>query len=320
MNAVLRRSTLAIGAVLACAALAAAEEKTKVAFTHVDGRTSAYDLTVGLDTTTGATSDARHEEAKTTTTLSMTMTLVERAAATLGVTFADLKLTQKISAPAGEIEVEVAGSDVTVKRGGASVVDTKNKVGVEYSAALLAQFAYLGKEGSLTLDDRGGVAKVEGPDEFIRFFSADLSSGLFVLQAPPQPVGTGESWNVEHTVDKLRGLDLSTSPINVVTTFTLTEVKTVGGAKIATIAVASKLVDSNDLSAKAEGGAFNGKTVLIPEMTRSATGSIAFDLDAGRIVESTVTVDLSVKVKVTVEKEDVTSTLAGKATVSAKLK
>jgi hypothetical protein len=313
---------VATALVCSLAAASRAADKTEIAFKFENERKAAYDLSIDLDVTTGALKAGRREESKTTTNMTMTMNVTENVpedgAAKLAVTFEDLKLTQKISAPAGEINVEVSGADVVVKRGGSPVIDTKKNVGKDLAAGLLAQFAFVGKEGTLTVGKAGALASVEGPDEFTRFMDADLKAGLFVLRAPAEAIGLGESWSVERSIAKLRGLDLGTSPIVVKTTFKLEGVEDADGKKIAKVTVKSELKDNEDLSAKGVGGAFDGQTILIETVERDATGTVEFDVNDGFVVSSTLDVDMSLKLTVTVDKEEITTTLAGTAKVASK--
>ena len=208
MKTVLRPAALATALVCILAAASSATEKAEIAFKFENERKSAFDLSFDLDVTAGALKSGRREESKTTTNMSMTMNVTESVTedggAKLAVTFEGLKLTQKITSPAGELNVEVDGNDVVVKRGSASLIDTKKNVGKDLAAGLLAQFAFVGKEGTLSVGKGGELAGVEGPDEFTRFMTADLKSGLFVLRAPAEAIGEGESWSVERPIAKLR--------------------------------------------------------------------------------------------------------------------
>lgn len=322
MKTTLRSIGLAAAGLLATAAFAA--ENTELSFQYRDGEKSVYDLTISLDVTTSAMRQGRKEMSQTNTTMSLAMDVVdhmaEGEAATLGVTFHDLKLDQKITAPAGSIEVGVDGADVTVKRGGSPVIDTKNKVGADLAVALLGQFAFLDKEGTITPDADGGIGSISGPDEFKRFMTADLKSGLFLLSMPTAPVAETETWETQRTISSLRGLDFSASPIAVKTAFTLKSVTEKEGKKIATIAVESNVVETENLSAKGTGGAFDGQTILIPEVKRTATGIVLFDVTRGTVVESNLSVDLNVKIKVAVEGEDVETAFSGTGTVKSKLR
>jgi len=324
MTNILRPAAVATAIICVLGATTRAADKTELAFTFENERKSAYDLSVNLEVTAGALKDGRREESKTTTDMTMTMNVTENVpeegATNLAVTFDELKLTQKIAAPAGEINVEVAGTDVVVKRGGTALIDTKKNVGKDLAGGLLAQFAFVGKEGTLTVGKAGALSGVDGPDEFTRFMDADLKSGLFVLRTPVEAIGVGESWNVERQISKLRGLDLGNSPITTKTTFKLEGVEVVNDKKIATVSVKSELADNLDLTAKGVGGAFDGQTVQIEEVERGATGTIEFNVDDGFVVSSTLDVNLKVKVTVTVDKQEVTTTLSGTAKMEAKRK
>jgi hypothetical protein len=238
----------------------------------------------------------------------------------LKVTFRDLALTQDIKGPAGSIKLEVSGKKVKVTRDRTTVVDTEKKVGADLAPGLLKEFAFVGVEGTLTLDERGNVTSVAGPDDFKRFVAADAGPGLFVLETPTASLNVGESWkSTERSITSLRGIDLSGDPIEFQTTFTLKSVDTEGDARIALIAVKSELEMTDGISGKAKGGALGGKSILIPELKRKVTGTVRFDLEKGVAVATELSVELSVRIEVGSGEDKVSSTLDGDAKISLKL-
>jgi hypothetical protein len=319
----MKKMLAALGIAAALAVTSRAAEKTEVVYRFREGDEASYELKIELDTTSSATMSGREEKSTTKTTMSLDMDMATHTAeaAELTVAFKNLKLSQTIGGPAGQINVEVEGEKVKVTRGGATVIDTEKKVGVERAPGLTREFSFLGKDGTVVVDDRGRIVRIDGPEAFTRFVSADTGVGLFVLETPTEAVAAGESWtSTEKTIKSLRGLDLSGDPIELKTTYTLEAVAEDEGARIATISVKSSVDIDVGLSGRAKGGALNGKSVSIPRLTRSVTGTVHFDLENGKVVDSEVSVEMTVKIEVGSGEEKVASALEGTAKISTKLK
>lgn len=325
---------------------ARAEEAYELRYRFTEGATSTYALHVELDVSTSAKRGAEEQESSADTKLDLLMQVVEhepkestRAKPTLAVTFRDLVVSQKLKGPEGDIAVTIRGEKVKVERGFSVVIDTEKGEGKDLAKGLLKEFAFLGKEGTLTVEPDGRVSAVDGPSEFRSFVApgsgaaggsgsggeALTGAGLWVLQTAGEPVRIGESWQSSgRKIERLRGLDLSENPLVVKLGYALKEVAEEGGRKIARVAVKSANL-ARDLSGKVSNESLTAAPVTIRTFERTVKGTVRFDVESGRLVES----DLSVKLNVTVEmkvgdgetdgEEIVKTTISGTARVQLKL-
>jgi len=327
----LARSLSGGAIVLAIALFARAEEKYSLRFQYRDGEKSVYDMTVKLDVTTSAAQLSQRQESSSSTQLRLSMDVVDRVQEgkkpSLGVTFRDLSVEQKLAGPAGDVSVTISGRDVVVKRGEGTIVDTKKGEGLQLASGLLREFGFLDTEGTVVLEPEGRIGAVTGSKEFEQFLAAETGSSLFVLETPPGPVGVGETWAApERSVSRLRGLDLSANPVPVKTRFTLEGLEERPGGRLARIAVRSETAQK-DLSATASSDALGSQPVTITSFERTATGVVLFDIARGELVESELDVKLSVKMEMSFDspqspggKEKVETSLAGTARVTTKLR
>ncbi|MHC5053440.1 MAG: hypothetical protein ACYTKD_01845 [Planctomycetota bacterium] len=315
MRSFARRASAAATAATAALALASAvwaAESHEIAFKFTEGEKSSYGIDIQLDiTTTAERGGQKQESSARTKKLALVMDVVERAAKEgvraspeLAVTFRDLAVEQEISGAAGEITLEISGEDVVARRGGAVIVDTKEGKGKELAKALLAEFAFIGKEGTLTLRESGRVTKVDGPEAFRSFLAPDSGAGLWILETKPGAIAVGETWeSEERRIRRFRGLDLSTNPLAVKVSYTLDGFSERDGRKVAKIKVKSDLLREKSLSATVTGEALRGARVDIRRLERKAEGTVLFDIDEGRLIESDVEVTLAVEVEMTVKNE-----------------
>ncbi len=337
----MRRLTQRAGAsALVLAALATvgarAGEAHRLRHRFTEGARSTYALHVEYDLSTTAEQGERKQESSRDAKLDLVMEVVEherkagaRAKPTLGVTFRDLKVDQKLTGPAGDIDIAIESGEVTMKRGGMVVIDTKEGKGKDFAKRLLKEFAFLGKEGTLTVDSSGRVSAVDGPEELKSFLAADTRAGVWVLETGTEPVRAGESWeSAERKIARLRGLDLSKNPLTARLRYTLTEVVEEGGRKIARIAVKSVSATNvtKGISARVSNQSLSRVPVDIVRFERTVEGTVEFDLDAGRVVRSDLKIKLDVEVEMkvwdeTTKKEEVVKTkISGTATTRAELR
>jgi len=329
-------SAMVLAALATVGAGARAGEAHRLRHSFTEGARSTYALHVESDLSTKAEQGERKQESSRKTTLNLVMGVVEhepkagaRAKPTLGVTFRDLKVDQKLTGPAGDIDVAIESGEVTVKRGGMVVIDTKEGKGKDLAKRLLKEFAFLGKEGTLTIDSSGRVSGVAGPEQFKSFLAADTRAGVWVLETGAESVRAGESWeSAERKIERFRGLDLSKNPLTVRLRYTLKEVAEKGGRKIATIAVksASATDVTKGISASVSNQSLSRVPVDIARFERTVEGTVEFDVDAGRVVKSDLDIKLNVEVEMKVwnenKKEDevVKTKISGTATTSAELR
>ncbi|MHC4250351.1 MAG: hypothetical protein ACYS9X_14580 [Planctomycetota bacterium] len=312
MRSFARRASAAVIAALALASAVGAAESHVLAFKFTDGEKLTYGIDIELDiTTTAERGSQKQESSARTKKLALVMDVVERAAKEgvraapeLAVTFRDLVVEQELSGAAGEITLEISGSDVVARRGGAVMVDTKKGKGKELAKALLAEFAFIGKEGTLTLRESGRVTKVDGPEAFRSFLAPDSGAGLWVLETKLGAVAVGETWeSEERRIRRFHGLDLSTNPLAVKVSYTLEEFSERDGRKVAKIKVRSDLLREKSLSATVTGEALKDARVDIRRLERKAEGTVLFDIDEGRLIESDMKVTLAVEAEMTVKNE-----------------
>ncbi len=329
-------SAMVLAALATVGAGARAGEARRLRYKFTEGARSTYALHVEYDLSTRAEQGERKQESSRNTKLDLVMEVVEherkagaRAKPTLGVTFRDLKVEQKLTGPAGDIDVAIESGEVTVKRRGMVVIDTKEGKGKDLAKRLLKEFAFLGKEGTLTVDSSGRVSAVDGPEEFKSFLAADTRAGVWVLETGTEPVRVGESWeSAERKIERFRGLDLSKNPLTVRLRYTLTEVTEEGGRKIARIAVKSVSATNvtKDISANVSNQSLSRVPVDIARFERTVEGTVEFDVDAGRVVKSDLKIKLDVEVEMKVwnentRKEEVVKTkISGTATTRAELR
>jgi len=313
MRSFARRAMIAAVAALAMASAGRAVESSEIAFKFEEGRRSSYAIDIEIDLATTAERDGQKQEsAARTKKLALAMDVTERAATEgvraspeLAVTFRDLVVEQELSGVSGKITLDIRGEKVVAERDGVVIVDTEKGKGKELAGALLEQFAFIGKEGTLTLRESGRVTEVKGPDAFRSFLSPESGAGLFVLETKPGAIGVGETWkSEERRIRSFRGLDLSTNPLAFTVSYTLEELAEQDGRKVAKIKVASELARKRGLTARITGEALDGEArVEIRKLERTAEGSVLFDIDEGRLVESDIKVTLAVEVEMTVKNE-----------------
>lgn len=318
-----RVTALAVVTLFAVAA-ARAGESVEIALSFEDGAKLSYDVSLELDitTTAGLREQRVSNEAKTAMKLVMDTTTraAEGSPPEFAVTFRDLEVDQTITGPAGEIKVEIQGSEVKVEMDSITVIDTRNNKGKELAGALLAEFSFLGEEGTLVVDSRGRVAEVKGSGKFSEFLAASAGPGLFVFEAPGAAVGVGETWRAEPTeIKRLKGLDLSANPLPVETSFTLESVAEKDGRRIAKIAVKSPLRET-DVSANASNEAGVERHVVVRTIVRTTTGTVLFDLDGGVVAESDLDVTIVVEMEIEHEGEKVRHRMEGTAKIATKLR
>ncbi len=310
MRSFARRAPAAAITALAIASAVGAAESHVLAYKFTEGEKSTYAIDIELDITTTAEQGGQKQVSTARTKkLGLAMDVVERAAKEgvraapeLGVTFRDLVVEQELSGAAGDVTLEITGSEVVAKRDGSTIIDTKAGKNKELAAALLAEFAFVGKEGTLTVRESGRVTKVDGPDAFKAFLAADSGSGLWVLETKPSSVAPGETWAAEgRRIMKFRGLDLSTNPITVNVSYTLEAFAEQDGRKVAKIKVKSDLASRRDMTGNVTGEALKDARVDIRKLERTAEGTVLFDIDEGRVIESDVSVTLAVEVEMTVK-------------------
>jgi len=312
MRSFARRASAAVIAALVAASAVRAAESHEIAFKFTEGEKSSYGIDIELDiTTTAERGGQKQESSARTKTLALVMDVVERAAKEgvraapeLAVTFRDLVVEQELSGAAGEITLEISGEDVVAKRGGGTIVDTKKGTGKALAKALLAEFAFVGKEGTLTLLESGRVTKVDGPEAFKSFLAPDSGAGLWVLETKPGAVAVGETWeSEERKIRRFRGLDLSTNPLTVKVSYTLDGFSERDGRKVAKIKVKSDFLREKSLSATVTGESLKDARVDIRRLERTAEGTVLFDIDEGRLIESDIKVTLAVEAEMTVKNE-----------------
>jgi len=312
MRSFARRAMVAAVAALAMASAGRAVESSEIAFKFEEGRRSSYAIDIEIDlATTAERGGQKQESSARTKKLALAMDVTERAATEgvraspeLAVTFRDLVVEQELSGVSGEITLDIRGEKVVAERDGIVIVDTEKGKGKELAGALLEQFAFIGKEGTLTLRASGRVTEVDGPDAFRSFLSPESGAGLFVLETKPGAIGVGETWkSEERRIRSFRGLDLSTNPLAFTVSYTLEEIAERDGRKVAKIKVASELARKRGLTARATGEVLEAARVEIRKLERTAEGTVLFDIDEGRVVESDVAVTLAVEVEMTVKNE-----------------
>ncbi len=294
--------------VLSLGARAEPEERYDLRYRFEDGARSAYDLNVELEIATTAAQGGLELESSTKTTVGLVMDVVEHATKeggevrnTLGVTFRDLTLTQELSGPGGDHTVTVGDGEVVVKRYGTVLIDTKEGKGKDLAKGVLKEFAFLGEEGTLAIDANGRVGEVEGPPAFKSFIAADTGAGLWVLETKGERVRVGETWrSKERTIRGFRGLDLSANPLTVKLSYTLEEVTEREGRQVAKIAVKSGMRRA-DLSGMVSKEALRNARVTLPKLKRTIEGTILFDIERGRVIESDVKVTLEVDIEMKVK-------------------
>jgi hypothetical protein len=297
-------------AALAVATAVGAGESHVLAYKFTEGGKSTYALGITLDITTTAEQGGQKQVSTARTKkLDLAMDVVERpakegvrAAPELGVTFRDLVLEQELSGAAGDVTLEIEGGEVVARRSGSVIIDTKKGKNKELAAAILAEFAFVGKEGTLTVRESGRVTKVDGPDAFKAFLSAESGAGLWVLETKASSVAAGETWAAEERrIRSFRGLDVSTNPIKVNVSYTLEGFEEREGRKVAKIKVKSELARGRNLTGNVTGEALKGARVDIRKLERTAEGTVLFDIDAGRLIESDIHVTLDVEVEMTIK-------------------
>ena len=240
------------GAVVAMLALAVAggaalaQESAQIQIRFEEGAESRYEVSLELDVTSVAGLKEQKVSTGSKTSMKLAMDTVAHAPAgeppSLAVTFSGLELDQTIDGPAGEIKVEIRGENVKVEKRSRTLIDTSREEDAGRGSAILAEFAFVGVEGTLVMERSGRVAEVKGPRKFTDFLAASSGPGLFVLEAPEGKVAVGESWPAEPAeIRKLKGLDLSANPIIVRTSFTLEGFEEKDGRKLARIAVKAPL-------------------------------------------------------------------------------
>lgn len=323
--------SLVLIAAVSAGALAGAEDKHVLSFKYKDGEKSSYDLALRLDMAVSARQPSQKQESSSSTSINVAMDVVERVQEggnpSLTVTFHDLSAEQKLSGPAGELEVSISGRDVTVRRGGTSIIDTKKGEGTQLASSILRELGFLGAEGTISLGPDGRVNAISGSKELEQFLAPETGFSLFVLETPPAPVAVGETWvSSERGISRLRGLDLSMNPLLVKTRFTLQGFEERNGRRLARIALKSDF-SQKDLSASAISDAIGNQPVTITSLERSATGIIYFDPERGKLIESELEVKLSVRMEMSFDsaggsgdKEKVETTITGTAKSTAKLR
>jgi hypothetical protein len=336
------RCVAALAAAIVLAAFGAhAGESVDISFSFADGAKSSYDVSLDLEVTTTAGTEKQKVSSSSKTSMKLLMDTVARASEgeppQLAVTFSGLELDQTITGPAGEIRVEIRGGNVKVEKDSRTVIDTANDLGKDLAGALMAEFGFLGEEGTLVMDPSGRVAEVAGPSEFADFLAVSSGPGLFVLRAPDGPVEVAETWQPEPTeVKRLKGIDLSANPLPVKTSFTLEGVEKADGAgdegaRLARIAVRSSIDEETDISARASTEAVEERHVAIRRIAREASGVVMFDLKRGAVAESELDVELTVEMEIASEgsgedkdkdkkDEKVLHGLTGKAKIRTKLR
>jgi len=310
MRSFARKAVVAAVAALVMASAGRAVESSEIAFKFEEGRRSSYAIDIALDmATTAERGGQKQESSARTKKLALVMDVTERAAVEgvraapeLAVSFRDLVVEQELSGVSGEIALDIRGEKVVAKRNGIVIVDTEKGKGRELAGAILEQFAFIGKDGTLTVLESGRVKKVDGPDAFASFLSPESGAGLFVLETGPGAVGVGETWkSEERRIKRFRGVDLSTNPLAFTVSYTLEELIERDGRKVAKIKVASELARKRGLTARVTGEALEDARVEIRKLERTAEGTVLFDVDEGRLVESDIAVTLAVKVEMTVK-------------------
>jgi len=323
---------LAVAAAGLMAEAARAGERYGLAYRHRPGERSTYDVFVDLKTQTsiarlpgGQTGEAEKDASSAATVIRLVMDAVpDKVGAgqrqTIALTFSGAAVTQTLDGPAGEYTVEIRGEDVVVKKGDKVAIDTQKGKGVASAAAILRELAFLGKNGSLAVNDSGRVLEVSGPDEFKAFLNRDTGAGLFPLETPAEPIAVGESWkSSERVVQKLRSLDFSARPLDMTLTYSLLGVEEHRGRKCARISVKSEL-RREDQSATAATETVSGQSVTIKTLVRKAGGHVLFDLDRGEVVESSLSVKLDMDMEIKIDDKPVRAGMSGTAEVAMTLR
>ena len=306
------RACAGVVAALVAASAVGAGESHELAYKFEEGRKSSYAIDIELHVATTAEQGGQKQESSARTKkLGLVMDVVEREAKEgaralpeLAVTFRDLVVEQELSGPTGDIALNIRGSEVVATRNGVPIVDTKNDKGTDLAGGLLAEFAFLGKEGTLTVRESGFVTKIDGPEAFRSFLSSDSGAGLWILETKPGAVAAGETWeSEERRIKRFRGLDLSTNPLTVKVSYTLEEFSERDGRKVAKIKVRSDLLRERSLSATVTGEALKSTRVDIQRLERTAEGTVLFDVTEGRLIESDMKVTLVVEIEMRIKNE-----------------
>ncbi len=319
-----RCASAAVAVTLALAAGVRAGEGVEIEFRFEDGAESSYDVSLDLDVTSTAELSGQKLSTSAKTVMKLVMETATRAAENappeVALTFSGLEVDQTIEDLSGKIRVEIRGSDVKVEKGSRYVINTEKDLGKELAGTLLAEFAFVGQEGTLVMDPSGRVAEVRGPKGFTEFLAAASGPGLFVLESPEAAVEVGETWQgAPSEIRTLKGLDLSANPLAVQTSFTLEGVEEEGESRIARITVKSPLEES-DISANVLDPAGEKTHVVIRKLTRSATGVVLFDLDRGLVAESDLDVTITVEMEIEREGEKARHEVTGTAKIATKLR
>ena len=304
---------------------ARAGESVEIKFGFEDGAKSRYDVSLDLDVTNTAEIEGQKVSNSTKTAMKLVLDLrvketTANAPPELAAKFSGLEVNQTLTGPSGEIKVEIRDRDVKVEKDSRYVVNTEEDLGKDLASGLLAEFGFIGEEGTLVMDRRGHVLEVKGPRKFTAFLAASSGPGLFVLEAPEGAVAAGATWESGGAeIGRLKGLDFSANPLAVKTVFALEGVEEEDGRKIAKITVISTLEETG-ISARASTEAVKDRYVNIEELTRTAEGTVLFDLDRGVVVESDLDVTFSVKMKIKHEDEEVGHEMTGTARVRSELR
>lgn len=284
-----------------------------------------YDVSVDMKTESTASFGKRREESTTHTVLRFTMELKNKGAGEGGgcahaVSFKDVTADQEITGPSGEVKVRFSKGNLLVTKGGEVVVDTGKGKGTSLAAALMREFAFLGSEGTVELDPDGRITKVSGSKEFEAFLAGETAgTGLFPLVCPRDKKKVGESWTAgPFRVASLKGLDLSANPLPVEITYKLEGVEEADGGRRAEVSLRADL-SRRDLSATARSEALGEQEVTVAGLERKAKGTVHFDLERGRVRETSLEAELSVRTEMDFEGKTVTTTFTGRAKVETKL-
>ena len=186
-----RSAPAAVAVTLALAGGVRAGESVRIGFRFEDGARSSYDVSLDLDVTNTvelAELKGQKQSSSAKTVMKLVMKTATRAAEDappeVAVTFTALEVDQTIEGPSGEIKVEIRGSDVKVEKDSRYVINTREDLNKELAAALLAEFAFVGRKGTLVMGPSGRVAEVKGPKGFTDFLAASSGPGIFGLEAP----------------------------------------------------------------------------------------------------------------------------------------
>jgi hypothetical protein len=291
-----------------------AGEVVDIVFRNDPGDPSRYRMDIGMDLTIVLGQNLGTNKMDIKMQLDMDWLAQSASAeAQVRVPFVNQKAWMDMNMGGQDIKMVIDGKDLVATTQGQTFIDTKNGTGMAESRDIMKEMDFMGKEVTLTVDERGRQTGIKGDPALVKLFEDNgvCSEGFLPLTAPDHPVKIGIPWWEKCEMKKMGNVTMKV-PIATKMRYVILGTEEKDGVETYKVRLDAPMVIKNlDAQIYLENLKKNADC-LFKNMERTGGGFVWFDAKRGRIHAADLKLGIDADMVVKVQGQSLSMGMKGK--------